>query len=189
MGKTAPLGPAKGRSAADCLDLTGPPAHNAGMPEGAARYVPTSMLDTIRAGGVKVVHVRGLKRSGFGPATNAIGIAGGTDEPVAVHETMRAVEEHDPAFPQAERKRFEKRTKGRRLVRLRRLTGNASYGSFEVAYDVGRSRIDPYTFKDYGGSGCELMSMGVETLYRSPLACARDPEILKWAMDMLERFG
>ena len=33
------------------------------------------------------------------------------------------------------------------------------------------------------------MSMGVETLYRSPLTYARDPEMLKWVMDMLERFG
>ena len=64
------------------------------------------------------------------------------------------------------------------------LTGNQT-----VAYDVGRSCIDPYTFKDYGGNGYELMSMGVETLYRSPLTYARDPEMLKWVMDMLERFG
>lgn len=189
VGKMAPLGPAKGRSAADYLDLTGLPAHNARMLERAARYVPTSMLDTIRAGGVKVVYVRGLKRSDFDPATNAIRIARGTDELVAVHEMMHAVEEHDPAFLQAERKYFEKRTKGKQLVQLRRLTGNASYGSFEVAYDVGRSCIDPYTFKDYGGNGYELMSMGVETLYRSPLTYARDPEMLKWVMDMLERFG
>lgn len=38
-------------------------------------------------------------------------------------------------------------------------------------------------------NGYELMSMGVETLYRSPASYARDPEMLKWVLNMLERFG
>lgn len=38
-------------------------------------------------------------------------------------------------------------------------------------------------------NGYVLMSMGVETMYRSPASYARDPEMLKWVMSMLERFG
>lgn len=59
----------------------------------------------------------------------------------------------------------------------------------EVAYDVGGSCIDPYAFKDYGGYTYELMSMGMETLYRHPSAYLRDPGMLKWVLEMVERFG
>ena len=38
-------------------------------------------------------------------------------------------------------------------------------------------------------NGNVLMSMGVETLYRSPASYAHDPEMLKWVLNMLERFG
>ena len=188
VGKMVPLGPAKGRSAADYLDLIGLPAHNARMLEMAARYVPTSMLDTIRAGGVKVVRAIGMERAEFDPTTNAIRITRKTDELVAVHEMMHAVEEHDPAFLEAERRYFESRTRGKARKRLEDITGDTSYDDLELAYDVG-SCIDPYAFKDYGGDGYELMSMGVEALYRSPSSYLKDPDMLKWVLTMIGRFG
>ena len=102
---------------------------------------------------------------------------------------MHAVEEHDPGFLDAEREYFEKRTKGKKLVRLRKLMGDASYGIDEMAFDVGPSCLTPYAFKDYGGDGYELMSVGVEMLYRSPSAFSRDAEMLKWVLSMMGRFG
>lgn len=177
VGKVVTLGPVEGMSATDFIDLSGIARRYTKKFEEAARHVPTSTLDTVKAGGAKAECVASLNRSEFDPATNVVRITKNADELNAVHELMHAVEEHDPAFLEAERKYFEKRTKGKRLVQLRMLTGNASYGSSEVAYDVGRSCIDPYTFKDYSGNGYELMSLGVETLYRSPVAFKRDPEM------------
>ena len=69
------------------------------------------------------------------------------------------------------------------------LTGNDVYEDFELAYDVGVKCFDPYAFKDYGGGGYELMSMGIELLYRSPSAYLRDIEMLKWVLSMLGRFS
>lgn len=188
VGKMVPLGPADGGSVADYLDISDLPAHNARMFERAARYVPTSMLDIIRAGGVKVVRAISLERAEFDPTTNAIRITRKTDELVAVHEMMHAVEEHDPAFLEAERRYFESRTRGKARKRLEDITGDTSYDDLELAYDVG-SCIDPYAFKDYGGDGYELMSMGVETLYRSPSSYLKDPDMLKWVLTMIGRFG
>lgn len=130
-----------------------------------------------------------LERSECDPDENVLRIGRGADELTVVHELMHAVEEHDAAFLEAEREYFEKRTKGKRLVRLRKLTGNESYGLYEVAYDVGRDCIDPYVFKSYGGDRYELMSLGVEMLYRSPSAYMRDTDMLKWVLTMLGRFG
>ena len=105
-----------------------------------------------------------------------------------MHELMHAVEEHDKEFLEAEREYFEKRTRGKARKRLEDITGNTSYDDFELAYDVG-SCIDPYAFKDYGGDGYELMSMGVEMLYRSPSSYLKDPDMLKWVLTMIGRFG
>lgn len=147
------------------------------------------MLETNRRGGIKAVCLSAPFRPEFDPETNAIRFGWDADELELVHELMHAVEEHDPAFLQAEREYFESRTRGKRLVRLRKLTGNASYGIDEMAFDVGPSCIAPYAFKDYGGDGYELMSLGAETLYRSPATFKRDPGMLKWVLYMLERFG
>lgn len=129
------------------------------------------------------------ERSEFDPATNTITIRRGSDELAIVHELMHAVEEHDKEFLEAEREYFEQRTKGKRLARLRELMGDASYEIDEIAYDVGPSCLTPYAFRDYGGDGYELMSMGVEMLYRSPSAYLRDIEMLKWVLSMMGRFG
>ena len=71
---------------------------------------------------------------------------------------------------------------------LRELTGVEAYRDQEKAYDMNGHCIDPYAFKIYpGGMHYELMSMGVETLYRSPSAYLKDPDMLKWVIKMLER--
>lgn len=201
VGKRIPLGPSAGKSAASYIDLQGMGERGAKLFDRAVSYVPTAMLETVRRGKVKAVrdlssgrdksteHGESPERSEFDPATNTITIRRGSDELEIVHELMHAVEEHDPEFLDAERIYFEKRTEGKRLVRLRRLTGNKAYGVNETAFDVGSACLDPYVFKDYGGDGYELMSMGVETLYRSPSAYLRDIEMLKWVLSMMGRFG
>lgn len=147
------------------------------------------MLESNRGYGIKAVCVPGPFRPEFDPETNAIRFGWGADELELVHELMHAVEEQDPAFLEAEREYFEGRTRGKDRKRLNAISGGGSYRSNEYAYDVGHSCIDPYAFKDYGGDGYELMSMGVETLYRSPSSYLKDPDMLKWVLTMIVRFG
>ena len=201
VGKHVPLGPSAGKNASSYIDLQGMGERGAKLFDRAVSYVPTAMLETVKRGKVKAV--RDLSsgrdksterdespvRSEFDPATNTITIRRGSDELTIVHELMHAVEEHDPEFLDAEREYFEKRTRGKARARLYELTGNDEYDDSELAYDVGGKCVDPYMFKDYGGSGYELMSMGVEMLYRSPSAYSKDFEMLKWVLSMLGRFS
>ena len=187
VGGAIPLGPEAGRAAADYLDLGGMGKNARRIFDEAARYVPTSMLDTVRRGKVKAVRDMSLDRSEFDPDANAVRIGRGADELVVVHELMHAVEEHDAAFLEAERAYFEERTKGKRIARLSELTGISTYDFNEIAYDVGNGCIGPYAFKIYA-RGYELMSIGVETLYRSPGTFLADPGMLKWVLSMLGRF-
>lgn len=195
VGKHVPLGPSAGKSAASYIDLQGMGERGAKLFDRAVSYVPTAMLETVKRGKVKAVRDLSRKRdesperSEFDPVTNTITIRRGSDELEIVHELMHAVEEHDPEFLEAEREYFEKRTKGKARARLYDLTGNEEYDDSELAYDVGGKCVDPYMFKDYGGSGYELMSMGVEMLYRLPTAYSKDFEMLKWVLSMLGRFS
>ena len=194
VGKHVPLGPSAGKSAASYIDLQGMGERGAKLFDRAVSYVPTAMLETVKLGKVKAVRDLSRKRdesperSEFDPVSNTITIRRGSDELTIVHELMHAVEEHDPEFLEAEREYFEKRTRGKTRKRLEDITGNTSYDDLELAYDVG-SCIDPYAFKDYGGDGYELMSMGVEMLYRSPSSYLKDPDMLKWVLTMIGRFG
>lgn len=189
VGKAVSLGPSAGKTASSYIRLQGMGKRGAKLFEKAVSYVPTAMLETVKRGNVEAVRDMSLERSEFDPKANTLRIGRGADELTVVHELMHAVEEHDPGFLDAEREYFEKRTKGKKLVQLRKLMGDASYGIDEMAFDVGPLCLTPYAFKDYGGDGYELMSMGVELLYRSPSAYLRDIEMLKWVLSMMGRFG
>lgn len=189
VGKAVSLGPSAGKTASSYIRLQGMGKRGAKLFEKSVSYVPTAMLETVKRGNVEAVRDMSLDRSEFDPKANTLRIGRGADELTVVHELMHAVEEHDPGFLDAEREYFEKRTKGKKKALIRELTGSDVYEDFELAYDVGGKCIDPYAFKDYGGGGYELMSMGVELLYRSPSAYLRDIEMLKWVLSMLGRFS
>lgn len=189
VGKAVSLGPSAGKTASSYIRLQGMGKRGAKLFEKAVSYVPTAMLETVKRGNVEAVRDMSLDRSEFDPKANTLRIGRGADELTVVHELMHAVEEHDPGFLDAEREYFEKRTKGKKKAFLRELTGSDVYEDFELAYDVGVKCLDPYAFKDYGGGGYELMSMGIELLYRSPSAYLRDIEMLKWVLSMLGRFS
>lgn len=72
---------------------------------------------------VKATCVSKLKRPEFDPETNANRFGLDADENEPVHELMHAVEEHDQAFLEAERKYFESRTRGKARKRLNAITG------------------------------------------------------------------
>ncbi len=189
VGKMVQLGPEAGKAAADYIDLAGVSPRGSKLFDEAVSYVPTAMLETVKRGKVSAVRDMSLNRSEFDPDSNTVVMARGADALTVVHELMHAVEEHDPEFLKAEREYFDKRTEGKNLVLLQKLTGNVGYDYHETAYDVGGKCVDPYVFKYYEDTGYELMSMGVETLYRSPTAYSKDFEMLKWVLMMLGRFS
>ncbi len=153
----------------------------------AIAYVPTKMLSTVRAAGVKASYDPRDSRSMFISITNELVIGREADELTVVHELMHAVEAHDMDFLDEEREYFTARTATSNLVQLRKLAGQ-NYRRDEKAYDV-ENTIHAYVFKDYGGAAYELMSMGIETLYRSPSAYLKDPGMFKWVLQMMGRFG
>lgn len=185
LGRSVRLGAERGKGASDYVDMSGLGAEDRLTVRRAVAYVPTRMLRAIGGSGLKATSNHETDRSAYLPGSNEVVLGEGADELHVVHELMHAVEEHDPDVKEAEREYFEERTRGRELKSLRELTGDDSYASFEKAYDVGHGCIDPYAFKLYEDGGYELLSLGVEMLYREPLAFRRDPGMLKWLLDVL----
>ena len=189
VSKVVPLGAESGKTAADYIDLGNMSVRKAALFDEAIKYVPTKMLKTVKAAGVKAERDMLLDRSGFDPNMNTLHIGQDADELTVVHELMHAVEEHDAKFLAAERLYFRERTKGKTAEKLSVLTGDSRYTDDEWSFDMGSNCIDAYAFKDYGGDGYELMSVGVEMLYRSPSAYEKDPDMLKWVIKRLARYG
>lgn len=78
-----------------------------------------------------------------------------------------------------------KRTKGERSQRLRDLTNNPNYGKNDVAKPD--KFVDPYTGKIYPHGATEIMSMGLEQMWKSPGRFAReDPEFFDFIYNTLE---
>ena len=183
-----PLGAEAGKSAADYLNLGDMPSRKVKLFDEAMKYVPTKMLRELKRNNVKASWSNALERSEYDPAINTITIAKRADALSVVHEIMHAVESNNGAFIQAEKEYFKQRTDNKEVKSLREITGNANYTKIEKAFVVEKC-INPYTFKDYNGRNYELMSMGVETLFRSPLSFKNDLNMLKWVLSMLVRFG
>ncbi|HLO51384.1 MAG TPA: hypothetical protein VK211_23420, partial [Kamptonema sp.] len=92
------------------------------------------------------------------------------------HEAAHWLEESDPVIHEKVQKFFESRTVGEKWQKLSDLTGNSNYGDNEVA------KPDKWP-KAYMGKktnsdkNSEILSMGMEMMYRDPVAFAKqDPE-------------
>lgn len=185
-----PLGAEKSKTAADYLDLCGVKARHVKVFDEAVQYVPTKMLKTLKRANVAAVRDYSFERSEYNPTTNTITIGKNGEALTVVHEIMHAVEEHDRRFLRAEKTYFQQRTAGKEVETVEKLTGDYRYSPNEYAYNVGKKCINPYAFKIYPNQeGYELMSLGVETLYRSPSAYVKDFGMLKWVLFMMKRFS
>lgn len=111
-----------------------------------------------------------------------------------VHELAHHIECSNPHLLESCRKFILSRTKpGEVAKRLSKLTGDEKYKPAEVAIEdewVARGG-SVYCGKFYGPSvseatGTEVLSMGLERLYRSPIGFARnDPEYFKFLLSIL----
>ena len=186
VGATARLGCGKGKNISDYVDLEGLARTKRTMFERAARYVPTEMLKTMKSGGVKAVYDDSSKRPYFTNENRTIHLVQGSDKFNVVHEMMHAVEACDSSFLESEKEYFDERVKGWGFATLQELTGNSLYEPDELAFDLGDESVHPYLFKSYPNStNYELMSFGVELLYRMPSAYERDIDMVKWILKML----
>lgn len=95
---------------------------------------------------------------------------------VVVHEAAHWLEESDPVIHEKVQKFFESRTAGESWQKLSELTGNSNYGNNEVAKPDKWPK--PYMGKKTNSDkNSEILSMGMEMMYRDPVAFAKtDPE-------------
>lgn len=95
---------------------------------------------------------------------------------VVVHEAAHWLEESDPKIHAKVQKFFESRTAGESWQKLKDLTGNSNYGDNEVAKPDKWPK--PYMGKKTNSDkNSEILSMGMEMMYRDPVAFAKqDPE-------------
>lgn len=95
---------------------------------------------------------------------------------VVVHEAAHWLEESDPKIHDKVQKFFESRTAGEEWQKLSDLTGNSNYADNEVAKPDKWSK--PYMGKKIAsGKNSEILSMGMEMMYRDPAGFAKtDPE-------------
>ena len=132
--------------------------------------VPT---DWIRTGNDRPIAVRHVSRGFFFPEADRDIIAlSGADrrmERCAFHEMGHRFERLYPEILTLEKQFYERRTAGEPLVHL-----GPGYGPKEVSrFD---RFLDPYMGKDYGGSGYELLSMGMESAFCGSYDLSRDTE-------------
>lgn len=95
---------------------------------------------------------------------------------VVVHEAAHWLEESDPKIHDKVKKFFESRTAGEKWQKLSELTGNSNYGDNEVAKPDKWPK--PYMGKKANSDkNSEILSMGMEMMYKDPVAFAKtDPE-------------
>jgi len=104
-----------------------------------------------------------------------------------IHEIGHTIEMNNNEVLQQSHIFYELRTKGQPLEQLRKIDKTRKYEIIEVAKRG--NFIDPYMGRYYGeGRPTELISMGVEYLYKDTLEFARkDPEYFTWLLDVLRK--
>jgi hypothetical protein len=116
-----------------------------------------------------------------------------SSEPVAIHEIMHGIESGDPSISQAVQEFRDYRVRpGEPAINLKRAFGGSFEGD-EVGYkdEFDRGIKEPssaaYVGKTYGSNATEILTMGVEHLYRNPRQfCAGDPEYAAFVIGILD---
>lgn len=106
------------------------------------------------------------------------------------HEIVHAVEQQHPDVLAASLAFLKMRAGGEAPKSLRKLTGIKGYDRDEIAYeDEWKKRGgDHYTGKEYGGRATELLTMGIERVYRDPVEFAsNDPEYFDFVIKTLQK--
>lgn len=101
-----------------------------------------------------------------------------------IHELGHQIEYSNPSIKQAANDFLERRTAGKEVKTLNELTNSTRFEPHEVAKEGGF--INPYVGKIYGDKATEVVSMGVEALWRYPSQFIKDdPEHASLIIDIL----
>lgn len=116
-----------------------------------------------------------------------------------VHELGHAIEEQVPGVNAASQAFLESRVGDQEPVSMAKTFPRSGFArgekgrnrgfenSFRRDSDKEASSSAYYAGKDYGGSGSEVLSMGIEELYRDPVGFAtRDPQYAKFVIGQLD---
>lgn len=136
------------------------------------------------------------ERAHYRSSTGEINWQGGEDKTsilTAIHEIAHGIEHNDPGILAAVLEFRKYRVKDEPPTNLQQKYGN-SYESYEEGYKdqfdlaFGDERSGYYTGKIYdGGRATEILSMGVELLFKDPLGfAARDPEYCAFIVGILQ---
>ena len=112
------------------------------------------------------------------------------DTGTVVHEMGHWLEEMLPGLHSQALDFLDRRTVGERSISLRKATGNSRYSIDEVT-KVDKF-LDPYMGKQYSGfqgrHATEIISMGLEMLYRDPVGFAKgDPDYFDFIWNIIRR--
>ena len=124
-------------------------------------------------------------RSFYRDRSNTISMANDTSIPVVIHESGHWLEESDLGINKKARDFLERRTAGEQWQKLSALTGNANYADTEIAKPD--KFLHPYMGKKVNSaSNSEIISMGLEYMYRDPARFAKkDPEYFAFIHDTM----
>ena len=104
--------------------------------------------------------------------------------PQVVHELGHALESSNPAVGNAVRDFYKKRTLGLRAEKMADILPNDGYAAKELTKRDGFWK--PYTGKVYSDGSTEVLSMGLQHMYQTPIEfAAADPEHFEFIMTIL----
>lgn len=118
-------------------------------------------------------------------------VVSGDDSPgVVAHEMAHALEDQHPGIGKASREFLAHRVKDEPLTKMSVATGNKEYGDYEMGrkddFEKTFGSNAYYVGKQYQHGQTEILSMGVEKLYRDPITFAKsDPEYFKFVIGVL----
>jgi len=114
---------------------------------------------------------------------NIIDLPASAETSSVIHEVGHFLEDNNPVIHSKAVEFLERRTAGSTVVSLNQLTGRTSFTTGEVAKNG--NFIDPYMGKQTGWA-TEIVSMGLEYLYKDPIALAiKDPDYFDFMWNLL----
>lgn len=117
-------------------------------------------------------------------------VSSSTPVSVVAHEITHAIEMQRPAVLDDAVAFLQHRAKGRPAQSLRKLTKSSGYQANEIAFEdeFAQKGGSHYCGKDYRGHATELLTMGIERLYRDPIEfAANDREYFDFVVRTLQK--
>lgn len=143
------------------------------------------------------MRVNGIPRGGRSFYVNAkggeparLGLAPDAQASTIVHEIAHHLEMAHPEIDRAAREFLAKRRGDDDMKPMSVLAPDRQWKSWEMSFEDKwkKNGGDPYMGKTYPGGGSELITMGVERLFKDPIGFAqKDPEYFEFLVTLLQK--